>query len=172
MTWYAGGLRFECTGCGRCCRGPTPGRVWVTIREIKALAAFLKLDIETFARRYLLRSGRRLSLLESASRDCIFWREDVGCSVYEVRPDQCRLYPFWAEIVETEEAWEAESKKCPGMDRGTLYSATMIADLLEGRGAAEERARNDPEDPPPTSPPRALKQPRTTSEREAERFEV
>ena len=41
--WYAGGLRFTCTGCGDCCTG-APGYVWVNQQEIDALMAEHDLD--------------------------------------------------------------------------------------------------------------------------------
>ena len=35
-TWYKDGLRFECTGCGKCCSG-FPGFVWVTEEEMQGI---------------------------------------------------------------------------------------------------------------------------------------
>jgi len=85
---------------------------------------------------YLLRSGSRLSLLENAAHDCIFWDDDQGCTVYEVRPDQCRTFPFWEELVESPEAWAEESAKCPGMDSGRRYTQAEIEGTLRGDGEA------------------------------------
>jgi hypothetical protein len=33
---------------------------------------------------------------------------------------QCRLYPFWPELVEYRDVWEHEARKCPGIGQGPL----------------------------------------------------
>ena len=50
--WYADGLRFECTGCGDCCTG-SPGYVWVTQKEIDALAEELKITPAACEKKYV-----------------------------------------------------------------------------------------------------------------------
>jgi hypothetical protein len=37
-----------------------------------------------------------------------------------VKPVQCRLYPFWPELVENRANWEAERTMCPGIGKGGL----------------------------------------------------
>jgi Fe-S-cluster containining protein len=139
-----GGLRFQCTRCGACCRGG-PGYVWVDDAEIAALAAHLGLDREQFGRRYLRRVGDRISLLEKrtaagladASHDCVFWDEGRGCKVYEARPGQCRTFPFWPEVIRSRQAWRSESVRCPGMRAGPgarLYGPGEILALANGEG--------------------------------------
>lgn len=133
------GLRFECTQCGACCRGG-PGYVWVDAPEIAALAGHLGLDAEAFGRRYLRRVGARISLLEKASHDCVFWDETRGCKVYEARPTQCRTFPFWPEVIRSRQAWREESARCPGMRAGRgedarrRYSPEEILSLANDRG--------------------------------------
>ena len=130
--WYAGGLCFSCTGCGDCCRHEE-GYVWVSPERIASIARFLGMDHEQVMARYVRRVGRRLSLVEKPNLDCVFW--DNGCTIYPVRPTQCRTYPFWPENVESKEDWEAESEGCPGIDRGRRYSREEIDTL--GRGVGE-----------------------------------
>ena len=130
--WYAEGLRFECTRCGACCRGE--GYVWVDDREVRALASFLDLDVDTFGRRYLRRVGRRLALVDGADGSCVFWKD--GCSIYPVRPTQCRTFPFWTENLPSKEDWEEASDACPGMDTGRLYEQHEIEKLARGEGEA------------------------------------
>ena len=128
--WYAGGLAFTCTGCGSCCRGE--GYVWMTAPEIAAVAEFLGVSTEDFGRRYLRRVGRSLSLVEKPNHDCVFW--DGGCTVYPVRPNQCRTFPFWAENIETPGAWEAVVHQCPGAGVGRRYDLVEITRLSRGDG--------------------------------------
>ncbi len=96
--WYRDSLSFACSQCGRCCTGD-PGYVWVTKKEIEALAEFRGLDLDQFGKRYLRRIGRRYSLTEKANNDCVFY--DRGCTVYPARPKQCRTFPFWPENLKT-----------------------------------------------------------------------
>ncbi len=126
--WYEDGLRFRCTRCGNCCRGP--GYVWVNDEEIAALAKHLEMDVFKFESFYTYKAGRNRSLRESAGDDCIFYEHPNGCTVYEARPGQCRAWPFWASNVETREDWEVTQKRCPGSGQGELYSAEEITKKL------------------------------------------
>ena len=65
--WYAEGLRFTCTQCGNCCRGPEPGYVEVDADEVAAIAGFLGIDVREFGKRYLRRAEQRFVAL--AERD-------------------------------------------------------------------------------------------------------
>jgi Fe-S-cluster containining protein len=134
--WYAAGLRFTCTGCGNCCRGPESGYVYVDEEEIEAMAEALEVTVEVFGRRYLRRlSDGRISLTENkGDKDCVLWREGVGCEVYEQRPTQCRSYPFWPELLESQISWEAESEECPGVGKGRRYTRKQIDTIMEGGG--------------------------------------
>lgn len=115
MEWYAGGLGFACTRCGRCCSGKKDGYVWVTLPEIVRLAERLGLGLDAFGRAYLRRVGARYALLEHhTTGDCIFLRE-AQCAVYEARPVQCRTFPFWPTHLASPEAWRQAATECEGI---------------------------------------------------------
>ena len=40
------------------------------------------------------------------------------CSVYEVRPLQCRTWPFWPENLWSKKTWDHAAKRCHGMNAG------------------------------------------------------
>ena len=126
--WYADGLRFECAACGHCCRWGA-GYVWVSEREIHAMAEHLGTDVLEFARRYVRRVGTALSLTELPDYRCVFLDENERCRVYPVRPTQCRTYPFWPENIKTPAAWQALEKDCPGLNRGRCYTPDEIEAL-------------------------------------------
>jgi Fe-S-cluster containining protein len=112
--WYKDGLRFECTGCGQCCTG-APGYIWVNYDEIKEIAQFLNLDLQTFSDRYLRKVKGRFSLREDAvTYDCTFLK-DNKCSIYSVRPTQCRTFPWWPTLLKSKEEWQAAAKFCEGI---------------------------------------------------------
>ena len=130
--WYAGGLRFECTRCGRCCTGE--GYVWLSDARIDRIAAYLGISPRAFLRRHVRLVGDRLSLVEKANTDCVFWEREAGCTIYEVRPTQCRTFPFWPENLESPADWEETAAECPGAGRGRLHGAGEILVQLRRNG--------------------------------------
>lgn len=138
--WYQDGLSFTCTQCGNCCTG-APGYVWISDVEIRRLAEHLKISTAEVLDQYCRRIGNRISLKEHRSQagnfDCVFLLEQEvatksgparrrTCTVYPVRPLQCRTWPFWDGNLESEENWKRASKKCPGMNTGKKYSLEKI----------------------------------------------
>src|ERR1700682_4134650 len=102
--WYRAGLRFRCTQCGHCCTG-APGFVWVNAEEIDALAVFHGEPRAQTEQLYTRVLGLKRSLREKANGDCIFYDKTAGCTIYPVRPRQCRTWPFWESNVRTPEDW-------------------------------------------------------------------
>lgn len=144
--WYKDGLSFTCTQCGNCCTGG-PGYVWVSDIEIDRLADHFKLDRETTLKKYCRTIRGRVSLKEKRDVDgqypCIFLTEyrgrdqagrlvmRRGCSIYPVRPLQCRTWPFWDGNLQDRDAWKQNTKKCPGSDDGKRYSLDEIEALRD-----------------------------------------
>lgn len=129
--WWAEGLRFSCLGCGRCCRGE-PGAIYFTSEEEQRILAHLNMDHETFCRSYVTKWWGRPSLLEKRNGECVFYcRETARCSIYPVRPEQCRTFPFWPEILASRESWNACAQHCPGMNEGPLYRPEDAERLAE-----------------------------------------
>lgn len=125
--WYAKGLPFKCTECGKCCTGG-PGFTWVTESEIQAIADYLKLPVEKFSRKYLRRIGDRYSLIEKGRNnyDCIFL-QGKGCTIYPVRPKQCKTFPFWPSLLRSSEAWKEAEERCEGIHKDApLVSQKVI----------------------------------------------
>jgi Fe-S-cluster containining protein len=128
--WFEGGLAFQCTRCGDCCRGE-PGYVWVTFDEVAAMANALGIGAREFEASCLRQVGRRMSLLEKPNGDCIFWEDSKGCIVYTARPLQCRTFPFWPENIRSREEWQSLASRCPGIGRGRTFSAKHIRETAD-----------------------------------------
>jgi len=124
-SWYQKGLRFECKRCGGCCRGE-PGYVWLSGPEAIAVAGFLGMTVVAFDEQFCRRLGERTSLIEKTNGDCVFWEHTIGCSIYPVRPTQCRTFPFWKQNVSSDTSWKTLAKRCPGVGHGKLYKAEEI----------------------------------------------
>lgn len=154
--WYADGLAFHCTQCGNCCTG-SPGVVWISEREIAALADHLGLTPQETAQRYCHKVAGRFSLTESRNPnhggyDCVFLRElppEAGdgqtvaharriCSIYPVRPLQCRTWPFWKSCLTSPQAWAGAGQRCPGIGQGPVLSQQQIESARDQAPAAAD----------------------------------
>ncbi|NPA51037.1 MAG: YkgJ family cysteine cluster protein [Epsilonproteobacteria bacterium] len=106
-----------CASCGgECCIGES-GYIWVSRQEIENIANFLKIDIKEFAKEYLIRAKNRYSLKEIKTPHlgyaCIFFDiQKRVCNIYEVRPTQCRSFPFWEQF---KSDYNQLIKECPGV---------------------------------------------------------
>ena len=130
-TWYSGGLAFECQQSGHCCSG-APGYVWVTKAEIKAIAKHLGWSDGWLDAEHLRRVRFRYSLTEKPGGDCIFLKRQEGktfCKIHEVKPTQCRTWPFWTFNLKSPEHWNGAARNCPGMNRGRRHSFAQIEAL-------------------------------------------
>ena len=123
--WYAEGLRFACRACGCCCGG-APGYVWVDKEEVAAMASHLGMTARQFRRQYLRRLWRGLCLKEKSNYDCVLLDAAGRCVAYEVRPLQCRTWPFWPTNLVSRRAWDDAARRCPGMNSGPLYRLEQI----------------------------------------------
>lgn len=124
--WYAAGLRFGCTQCGRCCTGK-PGTVKVSNADIQRLAKRGGFSETRFRADYTRPlAGGITSLREREDGACVFYDSNQGCTVYDLRPRQCRTHPFWRANLKSPAAWEAAARGCPGIGQGDLCSAEEI----------------------------------------------
>jgi uncharacterized protein len=123
-------VRFSCQpGCTKCCR--VSGYVYLTEEDLVRAASFVGMTVEAFEARYVIRFRKVLRLRRSALSECHFLT-DEGCSIHPAKPTQCRLYPFWPELVESREAWKAESRACPGIGKGELIQIGTACELAHG----------------------------------------
>ena len=127
--WYQSGLRFTCTQCGDCCTGE-PGFVWVDDAELTAIAEFLGEPINEVRGLTTRAAARGRALREKANGDCVFYEKGRGCTVYPVRPAQCRTWPFWESNLASPETWRQTCEVCPGSGRGELIPAEEITRRL------------------------------------------
>ncbi|MBI1825214.1 MAG: YkgJ family cysteine cluster protein [Planctomycetes bacterium] len=133
--WYSQGLKFTCTQCGNCCTGE-PGYVWVTRDEVKRISEFLGRNDGWLDPAQIRRVGLSHSLTERPNGDCTFLARENGkaiCTIYPVRPKQCRTWPFWDELLESRDAWNDTHKRiCPGMNTGKHHEFVQIETVRRG----------------------------------------
>ena len=126
--FYTSGLRFSCARCSSCCRYES-GFVYLSENDLSRLANDHGMDYTAFVEAWcrwvpLNRERECLSLKEKSDFDCIFW--DNGCTVYDVRPLQCKAFPFWDSVVCSEDAWNTAGNKCPGINNGEYFEMEKI----------------------------------------------
>lgn len=132
--WYINGLHFQCQQCGNCCSGPDEGVIWITKPEIEKVAEHLGTTPEEFSKKCLRRIGLKSTIKEnSQTKDCIFltrFNGISGCAIYDFRPKQCRTWPFWSHNLYSPDDWNTAALKCPGINKGRLYSFDEIQKRL------------------------------------------
>src|SRR4051794_18213833 len=127
MVAMSEGLRFECQpGCTACCE--QKGFVYLTEADVERAAGFLGMSARGFEHRYVFRTKNRLRLRVPRDANCHFLK-DGGCSIHPAKPTQCRIFPFWPELVESRREWVKTSRYCPGMGQGPLVQIEIAKAL-------------------------------------------
>jgi len=117
-------FRFACQqGCTNCCT--QSGHVYLTEDDITTIAAHLELTPEQFEARYVTRRDDHPRLKMRLDENCFFLAQG-GCRIHEVKPLQCRVFPYWPENVGTRRAWDRLRKYCPGVGVGELVQITEV----------------------------------------------
>ncbi len=130
--------RFECIdGCSDCCQHPG-GFVYLSHKEASAIAEYLGAPSGLFLEWFTSEIDGQLVLKDGEQEACIFLEEGL-CTIYALRPQQCRTYPFWPENMKTKERWELTRQECPGIGKGRKFSAGEIENILKGKTLDSKR---------------------------------
>jgi Fe-S-cluster containining protein len=122
-------FRFECqSGCTNCCT--QPGEVYLTEDDVPRIAAYIGVGPEEFRKRYCVTAEDGLRLATPPGKACLFLLEN-GCSIHEVKPLQCRTFPFWPEHVRNKRAWKRLSAFCPGIGVGQVLPREDVRDQTQ-----------------------------------------
>jgi len=119
----ARGLQFECQpGCTACCT--QKGFVYLTEQDLARAAAFLGMTAQAFERQYVYRTRHLRRLRTPRETRCHFLLQG-GCSIHPAKPTQCRIFPFWPELVESRREWRKAGQYCPGIGKGPLVQIDL-----------------------------------------------
>jgi Fe-S-cluster containining protein len=125
--WFKKGLRFKCTGCGKCCTG-ADGYVFLTSDDIRAMASHLHISEKEFVEHYTRIVDGNLCLIDFSGSDHCIFLVNHRCSIYPARPTQCKTYPWWIHNIDTAESWNHTATFCEGINhpQAPLISADEI----------------------------------------------
>ena len=151
-------LRFQCQpGCIRCC--DQKGFVYLGTTDIPRIAAYLGMTEAAFEHRYVYRTKNYARLRTPPGKLQCHFLTAQGCSIHSVKPTQCRTFPFWPEIVESQSEWHKAASWCPGIGEGDLIQIDLIESAARQMRAAYPHSYGGepevmPADPEPLGPQR------------------
>ena len=114
-----------CVKCGECCRRCDP--ILVGKEEVKRIAAYLGTSYKRLKRKLRLAPAERKGFFHMPGRPCPFLRGNL-CSIYPVRPEVCRLFPFGEPFEDAAEGRRnlVIPSYCPAVKRIMVYRLTGL----------------------------------------------
>lgn len=144
--WWMSGVHFSCqSGCGKCCNQPN-GIVYLSIADAERISQHSGLSVEDWLERDARKTYDGRFVLKSREEDgiCIHLNENQQCSIYQVRPQQCKAFPWWGENLVSDRAWNEVKQQCPGIDaedallvEGTTIRLHIFSDRESTKGFRE-----------------------------------
>lgn len=140
--WFAGSIEFGCTGCGKCCTADAEEMkqmpvVFITNKEADAIASFLGMTVALFKLRHTRKMPDGALALnwvldKRVHSRCQFY-DPISrlCGIHEVKPEQCRTFPFWPSVFKSRADWDAQSAMCEGINHGELFTERDILAKLK-----------------------------------------
>ncbi len=133
------GITFQCQQCGKCCSSITEGYIFMYMVDIAKISESLQISKVEFAKKYLsitkyeytiwdenLEDTKNTKIIDTLvlnfekSSDCLFLFNEDGkklCKIYQTRPVQCNLFPFWSMIMTSKENFRRTIKYCEGLQK-------------------------------------------------------
>ena len=127
-------FRFECQPeCTHCCT--MAGNVFLTEDDVDRIAAHLELTPAEFREQHCLYDDEDLRLAGRSKDPCRLVTA-TGCSIHEVKPVQCRTFPYWPEYVVNKRSWKNLGSFCPGIGVGPIIPVEQVrTDAQETKAA-------------------------------------
>ena len=111
------------------------GDVYLTEDDADRIAAHLELTPAEFRERHCVHEDEELLLVGRSKDPCRFVTA-TGCSIHEVKPVQCRTFPYWPEYVVNKRSWKNLSRFCPGIGVGAIIPVEQVrTDAQETKNA-------------------------------------
>ncbi|MEW5911858.1 MAG: YkgJ family cysteine cluster protein [Thermodesulfobacteriota bacterium] len=109
---------FECQRCGQCCHGR--GGIFLRPAQVPAAAAELGLEPPEFLADFCRQEDGLYEVLVDAQGVCRLLGTQ-GCRIHQAKPDICRRWPYFDNILARRTAFEDARQGCPGIDPEISY---------------------------------------------------
>ncbi|MHA1720637.1 MAG: YkgJ family cysteine cluster protein [Promethearchaeota archaeon] len=131
------GISFHCQQCGNCCSSDAEGYIFLYSVDVEKISKNLQLTKSEFAKKYLAITQYEYTIWDEnlediginkimdtlvlnfeQSSDCVFLyteNEKKLCKIYQSRPVQCDIFPFWSILMTSEENYQRTIKYCKGL---------------------------------------------------------
>ena len=118
--------------CGYCCQGETT--VSLDEDDQERMISELKMTREEVEKKYWRVTGNIIQM-KIVDGHCIFYDENVGCTVHEGRPWRCGQWPLHPSILSDENNFETIRESCPGINKEISYEkfCRILKTLLENQ---------------------------------------
>lgn len=122
-------MRFTCQpGCTKCC--DQKGFVYLTEADVEKAARYVGMEQGEFEARYVYRTRHLRRLRKPRDRQCAFLGAE-GCGIHPAKPTQCRLFPFWPDLLADRKLWRQTGEWCPGIGQGPLIQIGAAMEIAE-----------------------------------------
>lgn len=100
-------FQFGCIGCGNCCRGRyteiSNTNIFLSAPDVKRISQYLNIPLNEVIEKYVVlyndhKFGLTTCMLRFKSGGCCVFLKKGTCSIYDVRPRTCALYPLGRSI--------------------------------------------------------------------------
>ena len=118
---------IDCTRCANCCKSMTPT---FTKADIKRVADHLQMSQQKFIDKYLEKDDEGKDWV-NRKRPCQFLGSDNLCTIYEVRPYDCKGFPHLKHTrwMDQREVFETNMEYCPA----TLKMVEIMFEKVTGK---------------------------------------
>ena len=109
---------FNCARCGFCCQGETT--VSLDKDDQERMIAELGLPRQEVEEKYWRISGNAVQM-KIVDHHCIFYKQDVGCTIHKGRPWRCGQWPLHPSILHDEDNFLIIRESCPGINQALTW---------------------------------------------------
>lgn len=109
-------IAFQCQRCGRCCTDFVVPLGYNDLQSVKAKAGSLKGKVLLLEGKNAISNNAKKGL--SFPHPCPFFdKENAVCTIHDVRPKTCLIYPFFTQKVNGKVMYSYD-RNCPGVNNG------------------------------------------------------
>ncbi|MCI8587654.1 MAG: YkgJ family cysteine cluster protein [Clostridia bacterium] len=128
-------IAFKCQRCGKCCR--FRGDIQISPMDLVRYCKFFNMSPSTILEQYAVIEKRHLEPTQVFVKDkgdklhtCIFFEEGAGCTINQVKPPVCYIYPFYEDFFENGMT-TVQMTQCVINSMSTEKNKEKIVDLIE-----------------------------------------